>query len=95
MVITARSGATLVGLARGLSDGHHILYIQDILVDPSAHRRGIGRALLEALAAQYPGVRARALLTDDRPEQEAFYRLVGFCAPEEMGLRTFVRFKTT
>ena len=35
-VITARAGKDLVGLARCISDGVSIAYIQDILVSPRA-----------------------------------------------------------
>src|SRR5687768_4898697 len=48
-VVTARRGGRLVGLARALSDGAIICYLQDVLVHPAEHRRGIGRALVGAV----------------------------------------------
>lgn len=46
-VITAYDGEQLIGLARTLSDGASICYLQDILVHPAAQGRGVGRSLLE------------------------------------------------
>lgn len=49
-VLTVRSHAgKLIGLARTISDGHTINYLQDILVDPAHHRLGIGGALTESV----------------------------------------------
>ena len=36
-IVAAREGQTLVGLARVISDGASICYLQDILVRPSDH----------------------------------------------------------
>ena len=69
---------TLVGVCRVLSDDASILYVQDILVDPDHQRRGIGRALLERVLERYSHCRQKVLMTDDRPEQKAFYEALGF-----------------
>lgn len=73
-VVTARRGGRLVGLARALSDGATICYLQDVLVHPGEQRRGIGRALVRAVLDRYRTVRQKVLLTDDEPGQRAFTR---------------------
>lgn len=64
-VLTARDAAgRLLGLVRTVSDGVTIVYVQDVLVVPSAHRLGIGGALLDAVLHRYSHVRQTVLLTD-------------------------------
>lgn len=78
-VWTARSeSGELIGLIRGVTDDVSILYVQDILILPDWQRRGVGRALMEAVLARYEHVGQMALLTDDGPEQLAFYGSLGF-----------------
>ncbi|MDQ0095459.1 GNAT family N-acetyltransferase [Paeniglutamicibacter psychrophenolicus] len=94
-VAVARAGGQLVGLARSISDGASICYLQDILVLPGHHRAGIGRGLAELLFAQYPGVRQKVLLTDDEPGQKAFYESLGMTQASDFPsgeMRAFVRF---
>jgi GNAT superfamily N-acetyltransferase len=70
-----------------------IVYVQDVLVLPSAHRSGIGGALLDAVLQRYAGVRQTVLLTDDEPGQRAFYESRGFVEAHDVGpqpLRSFV-----
>jgi len=94
-IVAAHDGQTLVGLARVISDGASICYLQDILVLPSHHRRGIGRALAERALKQYPHVRQKVLITDDEPTQKAFYEALGYTQADEFpggSLRAFIRF---
>lgn len=94
-LVAAHDGKTLVGLARVVSDGASICYLQDILVRPTHHRRGIGRALAERALEQYPHVRQKVLITDDEPQQKAFYEALGYTQAEEFqggSVRAFVRF---
>lgn len=94
-VITARRGGDLVGLARVVSDGATIAYLQDVLVHPDHHRAGIGRRLVGAAFEPFAHVRQKVLLTDDEPGQRAFYEALGFTAAADHPqgpLRSFVRF---
>lgn len=94
-VVVARDGRSLVGLARVISDGASICYLQDILVLPSHHRRGIGRALAERALGEYPNVRQKVLITDDEPKQKAFYESLGYTQTDDFNggsVRAFVRF---
>ncbi|MCP2014130.1 GNAT superfamily N-acetyltransferase [Deinococcus sp. HSC-46F16] len=68
----------LIGLVRGVTDDVSILYVQDLLVRPEWQRRGVGRALMKAVLERYAHVMQMVLLTDDRPEQFAFYQSLGF-----------------
>ena len=93
-VVGAWEDETLVGVCRVLSDDASILYVQDILVDPDHQRRGIGRALLERVLDRYSHCRQKVLMTDDRPEQKAFYEALGFTRldlREGPTLRAFVK----
>jgi GNAT superfamily N-acetyltransferase len=94
-VVTARDHGRLVGMARAVSDGASICYLQDVLVAPHAQRRGIGRHLVTAILDRYASVRQKVLLTDDEPAQRAFYESLGYAEISDFGegsLRAFVRF---
>ena len=45
-LVIARDGAVLIGLARVVSDGATICYLQDVLVDPSHQGHGVGHDML-------------------------------------------------
>lgn len=77
-VVTAWDDTQLIGMARAISDGHTITYVQDILVMGPHQRRGIGRQLLRRLLLPYKDVRQTVLITDDTPRTRAFYRACGF-----------------
>lgn len=77
-VVTAWDDTVLVGMARAVGDGHTILYIQDILVLSTYHRRGIGRELMRRLLMPYRGVRQTVLITDDTAKTNSFYKACGF-----------------
>jgi GNAT superfamily N-acetyltransferase len=94
-VLVARRDGRLVGLARAVSDGVSICYLQDVLVLPDEQRHGVGRALVESLLARYADVRQKVLLTDDEPRQRAFYESLGYTEIRDFGggtLRAYDRF---
>lgn len=76
-VRTAWRGEALVGLARCVGDDTSITYLQDVLVHPDHQRRGIGRVLVGEALERFARVRQFVLITDDRPEQTAFYESLG------------------
>ncbi|WP_435298706.1 GNAT family N-acetyltransferase [Timonella sp. A28] len=94
-VLTARNDeGVLVGLVRVISDGSTIAYVQDILVDPRAHRTGVGSALLDEVMARSADIRQLVLLTDADPVQRLFYESRGMVEihdVEPQPLRSFVR----
>ncbi|MDP3894761.1 GNAT family N-acetyltransferase [Nocardioides sp.] len=94
-VVTARRSGRLVGLARVVSDGASIAYLQDVLVHPEEQRGGLGRRLVNEVLAPFASVRQKVLLTDDEPRQRAFYESLGFAEIRDFdtgSLRSFVRF---
>lgn len=93
-VVAARRDGRLVGLARVITDGVSICYLQDVLVEPGLHRTGIGRALVTAVLQPYGAVRQKVLLTDAEPGQRQFYESLGFQETHDVpggSLRAFVR----
>lgn len=77
-VVCAWDDTTLVGMARVISDGYTIAYVQDILVLGICQRRGIGRELLRRVLLPYRDVRQTVLITDDTAQTSAFYQACGF-----------------
>lgn len=91
-VLGAYIGEELVGLIRVVGDGVSIIFIQDLLVHADYHRQGIGKKLIRAILDKYHEVRQKALLTDDRPAQKAFYRSVGLVPISETNGICFVKY---
>lgn len=94
-VLAARNDAgELIGLARTISDGLTIAYLQDILVSPLYHRQGIGGALLDEVLDRTRSIRQVVLLTDAEDAQRSFYESRGFVEAHDFAphqLRSFVR----
>lgn len=94
-VVTAREDGRLVGLARVVSDGATIAYLQDVLVRPELQGQGVGKRLVTEALAPFAAVRQHVLLTDDEPGQRAFYQSLGFAEIRDLDpatLRAFVKF---
>jgi GNAT superfamily N-acetyltransferase len=47
LLVTARDGPTLVGVARSVTDFHYACYLSDLAVAETHQRQGIGRRLIE------------------------------------------------
>ena len=86
LTLAAYEGDRLLGLIRTVGDGHTIVFIQDILVHPTAQRKGIGTALVKAVLDRFPLVRQVELTTDNTAKTLAFYRSLVFSPIEELGL---------
>lgn len=96
VVVTAWRGEVLVGLARVISDGHTIAYLQDVLVLPEMRRQGVASELVRCAFEPLGSVRQQVLLTDAEEGQRAFYASLGFRETREFpngGLRAFVRLR--
>jgi GNAT superfamily N-acetyltransferase len=95
LLVTARDDSgRLVGLARTISDGETVCYLQDLLVRPEVHRTGIGRRLVEELKQRYADCRFFVLSTDgagtaDAQSSHPFYRALGLIPHEEQGMAAF------
>ena len=64
------------GLMTVCSNGGGEVTIEDLFVREAARKRGIGRAAIEALAGEYPDVRAIELYS--LKSTEGFYQRIGF-----------------
>ncbi len=91
LVLAAYEDGKLAGILRAVGDGCTVVFLQDLRVDPSLQRRGIGTALVKKLLDRYPDVRQIQLMTDAVPETEAFYRSLGFVPLAERGCLGFIR----
>lgn len=90
VVLVARDGRRLVGLARVLSDFVWKALVFDVVVSPAARGRGIGERLLEAVLAHPRLADVRHFELYCRPEMEPFYERFGFSA-EVSGVRLMRR----
>ncbi len=91
LTLAAYEADSLVGLIRTVGDGDTIVFVQDILVYPEYQRRGIGRALLQAVLDRYSHVRQIELATDNTPGTIGFYKSMGFVEMSEIGCCGFMR----
>jgi N-acetylglutamate synthase-like GNAT family acetyltransferase len=78
--VTARSGDTLIGFGRLLTDYHSIAYINYMVVDPTYQRRGVGQAILKKLVEAAGDVERVFLYTDTA---DTFYMRHGFTPSEK------------
>lgn len=78
MVVSVWDNTQLVGLIRAVGDGHTIVYIQDILIDPIYQNQGLGTTLMKTVLDRYRTVRQKVLLTEDAPDVRHFYEKFEF-----------------
>lgn len=82
----------LVGFARCVGDGEHILLVQDLIVLPEYQKRGIGSRLFQMVMDQYSGVRMFMLVTDIEDEVDnKFYQSFGLKRLEEKHMVGYIR----
>ena len=87
LTLAAYEEKTLVGLVRAVGDGETVVLVQDLLVAPEYQRKGIGRALLQAVLDRYRAARQLQLVTDDTEKTLAFYKSMGFAENAAFGCR--------
>jgi predicted N-acetyltransferase YhbS len=80
LLITARDGKKLVGVARALTDFCYCCYLSDLAVDETYQNQGIGRKLIEAVR-QHIGEKTLLLLLA-APAAKDYYARVGFTHEE-------------
>jgi GNAT superfamily N-acetyltransferase len=76
LIITARDGDVLVGVARSITDWVYCLYCSDLCVHQDWQGRGIGRELLAQTAKAAPDVQTCLLLS--APAAVTFYQRAGY-----------------
>ena len=85
LVLTARDDdGTLLGIVRAVSDFSYVTYLSDIAVIRDRQRSGIGRALIDATAAEAP--QAKIVLLS-APAAVDYYPHIGFTRHDSAGVR--------
>ncbi|TAL27709.1 MAG: GNAT family N-acetyltransferase [Alphaproteobacteria bacterium] len=75
IIVTARDGIKLVGIARAVTDFSYCCYLSDLAVDTAYQHKGIGRRLIEETqkaAGPQTGVHLIAA-----PKAEGYYPKIG------------------
>lgn len=78
LVLAARDGERLVGIARALTDFSYCCYLSDLAVDVAYQRQGIGRRLIGETQALAGPLTTLILLA--APKAQAYYPKVGMVA---------------
>lgn len=75
---TVREASQLLAFVNVISDGIGDAFLVDLMVHPSAQRRGIGRALVDAAIAGLTSDGIRCIQVTFDSKLESFYRECGF-----------------
>jgi GNAT superfamily N-acetyltransferase len=85
LVLSARDDdGTLLGIVRAVSDFSYVTYLSDIAVIRDRQRSGIGRALIDATAAEAP--QAKIVLLS-APAAVDYYPHIGFTRHDSAWVR--------
>ena len=74
LIITARIGSKLVGVARSISDFTYCTYLSDLAVDQAYQHQGIGRELINKTKQEAPDA---LLILLSAPKAVDFYPKIG------------------
>ncbi|HET9140052.1 GNAT family N-acetyltransferase [Actinophytocola sp.] len=75
LIVTARAGDRLIGVARSMTDWSYTTYLSDLCVDVEFQRRGIGRELIRRTQDAAPLAKIVLLSAPDATE---YYPHIGF-----------------
>ncbi len=75
IIVTARAGDKLVGVARAITDFSYCTYLSDLAVDTAFQRRGIGRRLLR-MTHEKAGLHTKLILLA-APAAVTYYPRIG------------------
>jgi GNAT superfamily N-acetyltransferase len=75
VIVTARSGGELVGVARSITDFAYCTYLSDLAADAAHQRRGIGRELIRR-THEAAGLDTLLILLS-APAAESYYPHIG------------------
>lgn len=76
LIVTARAGRNLVGVARSVTDFHYCCYLSDLAVDERYQKRGIGKRLIDETQDQL-GPQCKLILLS-APAATEYYPRIGF-----------------
>lgn len=74
--VTIRENSELIGFGRAISDGVYRALIDDIVVDNSYQKLGLGKVIVENLLKQLAGI--EGIFLNTKPDLEGFYKKFGF-----------------
>ena len=75
IIITARDGGKLIGIARAITDYAYCCYLSDLAVDQAYQKQGIGKHLIEE-THKLSGERTSLFLVS-APAAEGYYPKIG------------------
>ena len=91
-LLGAFDGEVLVGFARCVGDGEHIVLVQDLVVRPEYQKRKIGTTLFQMVWDKYKDVRMFQVVTDLEDEVDNhFYQSFGMKKLEEGHMVSYFR----
>lgn len=80
-LVVARVEASIIGMARCISDGRYMTYIYDVVVLDQYRSRGIGKKMIETIIDHYRNMTQNLMqfvLVAIDSDAEAFYKKIGF-----------------
>ncbi len=83
--VVVRDNNQLIGFGRALSDGVYRAMLDDIVVEATYRRQGIGKIIVEQLLDQLTDVEHVFLNT--KPDLESFYKAYGFIKSKALTMR--------
>src|SRR5689334_4915848 len=75
IIVTAREGNRLVGVARAITDFAYCCYLSDLAVDAAYQRKGIGKRLIDETRAR--AGEGATLILIAAPAAESYYPRIG------------------
>lgn len=74
--VTIRENSKLIGFGRAITDGIYRALLDDIIVDSTYQKKGLGKVIVEQLLQQLTDV--EEIFLNTRPGLEGFYKKFGF-----------------
>lgn len=75
-LVTAWDKNKLIGLGNAISDGYLMVYFPHLLVLPTYHSKGVGKAIMHKMHELYASFHMQMLTADDK--SIPFYEKMGF-----------------
>lgn len=91
-LLGAFDGEQMVGFARAVGDGEHIVLVQDLIVLSEYQNRGIGSGLFEKTMKKFTNVRTFMIITDiEDKKNQVFYQKFGMKKLDEHAMVGYIR----